>query len=80
MQGISVTYRDSGSFGARVLNTAICAGGWSRQAMYGKEFAASNGILQGCPLGVLLLNRLMNTWARSVKAGAVTATPKVGLR
>ena len=43
----------------------------------GREFAASNGIIQGCPLSVLLLNLLMNTWARSVKAGTTTAMPKV---
>ena len=42
----------------------------------GTELAASNGIIQGCPLSVLL-NLLMNTWARSVKAGTVTAMPKV---
>ena len=43
----------------------------------GKEFATSNGIIQCCPLGVLLLNLLMNTWARSVKAGTTAAMPKV---
>ena len=42
----------------------------------GKEFVASNGVIQGCPLSVLLLNLLMNTWARSVKAGTTTAMPK----
>ena len=34
----------------------------------GKEFAASNGIIQGCLLSVLLLKFIMNTRARSVKA------------
>ena len=43
----------------------------------GKEFVASDGVIQGCPLSVLLLNLLMNTWARSVKAGTTTAMPKV---
>ena len=43
----------------------------------GKEFASSNGIAQGCPLSVLLLNFLMNTWARPVKVGTITAIPKV---
>ena len=43
----------------------------------GSEFAASNGVIQGCPLSVLLLNLLMNTWARAVKAQTATATPKV---
>ena len=43
----------------------------------GMEFAASNGIIQGCPLSVLVLNLLMNTWATSVKVGTVAAMPKV---
>ena len=43
----------------------------------GKEFAASNGIIQCCPLSVPLLNFLMNTWARCVKAGTTAAMPKV---
>ena len=43
----------------------------------GKEFQASNGIIQVCPLSVLLLNLPMNTWVRSVQAGTVTAMPKV---
>ena len=42
-----------------------------------KEFVASNGVIQGCPLSVLLLNLLMNTWARSVKAGTTTAMLEV---
>ena len=42
-----------------------------------KEFVASNSVIQGCPLSVLLLNLLMNTCARSVKAGTTTAMPKV---
>ena len=41
-----------------------------------KEFVASNGVIPGCPLSVLLLNLLMDTWARSVKAGTTTAMPK----
>ena len=43
----------------------------------GSEFAASNGVIQGCPLSVLLLNLLMKTWARAVEAQTATATPKV---
>ena len=42
-----------------------------------KEFIASNGVIQGCPLSVLSLNLLMNTWARSVKTVTTTAMPKV---
>ena len=41
-----------------------------------KEFVASNGVIQGCPLSVLLLNLLMNTWARSLKVGTSSAMPK----
>ena len=43
----------------------------------GKEFVASNGVIQGCPLSVLLLNLLMNTWARSVKTETTTAMPEI---
>ena len=42
----------------------------------GKDFVASNGVIQGCLLSVLLLNLLMNTWARAVKT-ETTAMPKV---
>ena len=34
-------------------------------------------VIQGCPLNVLLINLLMNTWARSVKTETTTAMPKV---
>ena len=43
----------------------------------GKEFVASNSVIQGCPLSVLLLNLLMNTRARSVKTVTTTTMPKV---
>ena len=45
-----------------------------------KEFVASNGVIQGCLVSVLLLNLLMNSWARSVKAGITTALSKVYVR
>jgi len=32
----------------------------------GKEFKATNGILQGCPLSVVLLNLMVAVWARAV--------------
>lgn len=34
----------------------------------GKEFKATNGILQGCPISVILLNALLSVWARAVEA------------
>eukprot|EP00973_Karenia_brevis_P060427 8407275-Karenia_brevis.AAC.1 len=40
----------------------------------GLEFTASNGILQGCPLSVIMLNALMSIWARAVEA----EVPKAG--
>ena len=43
----------------------------------GEEVVASDGVIEGCALSVLLLNLLVNTWARSVKAGTTTAMPKV---
>ena len=33
----------------------------------GKAFASSNGIVQGCPLSVVLLNVLVNVWATAIK-------------
>eukprot|EP00973_Karenia_brevis_P071525 9938762-Karenia_brevis.AAC.1 len=33
----------------------------------GKEFMAVNGILQGCPISVLLLNAVMCVWSHAVE-------------
>ena len=35
--------------------------------MIGKGFASTNGILQGCPLSVVLLNLLMQVWATAIE-------------
>ena len=32
----------------------------------GREFRATNGILQGCPLSVILLNLLVSVWAKAI--------------
>ena len=40
----------------------------------GEVFKATNGILQGCPLSVVLLNLLVSVWARAVSA-ETDATP-----
>ena len=37
-------------------------------ASVGDEWQATNGILQGCPLSVFLLNALMAVWSRAVEA------------
>ena len=34
----------------------------------GEEFLATNGILQGCPLSVVLLNALVAVWAKAIEA------------
>eukprot|EP00973_Karenia_brevis_P069538 9668694-Karenia_brevis.AAC.1 len=34
----------------------------------GKEFEATNGILQGCAVSVVLLNALLGVWAHAVQA------------
>eukprot|EP00973_Karenia_brevis_P040424 5586703-Karenia_brevis.AAC.1 len=34
----------------------------------GLEFASTNGILQGCPISVILVNALMGIWAKAVEA------------
>ena len=41
----------------------------------GKEFVATNGILQGCPLSVVLLNALVSIWARAVEVEVPEAEP-----
>ena len=42
----------------------------------GVEFRATNGILQGCPLSVVLLNLLVSVWAKAVSA----KTPAIPMR
>ena len=41
----------------------------------GKPFQSTNGIIQGCPLSVVLLNLLVNVWARAVCFEAPAALP-----
>ena len=41
----------------------------------GQEFRATNGIIQGCPLSVVLLNLLVHVWVQAVKAEVSTALP-----
>ena len=43
----------------------------------GKEFLATNGVLQGCPLSILLLNALVSVWAHAVQAEVPGASPQV---
>ena len=38
----------------------------------GSEFLATNGIFQGCPLSVVLLNALISVWAKAVETEAGT--------
>ena len=33
----------------------------------GKAFASSNGIVQGCPLSIVLVNVLVNVWATAIR-------------
>ena len=41
----------------------------------GKEFVSTNGIIQGCPLSVVLLNILVSVWTNSVKSEVPMADP-----
>ena len=41
----------------------------------GKEFSSTNGILQGCPLSVILLNGLVAIWCRTVTNEVPEAEP-----
>ena len=43
---------------------------------YAKKFTAANGILQGCPLSMLLLVSMVMTWLEAVRDRVPTATPK----
>jgi endonuclease/exonuclease/phosphatase family metal-dependent hydrolase len=43
-------------------------------ASLGTEWTATNGILQGCPLSVFLLNALMAVWSRAVEASSPGTT------
>ena len=42
---------------------------------WGSRFQATNGIIQGCLLSVVLLNLLVNVWARAVKDEVPQACP-----
>eukprot|EP00973_Karenia_brevis_P063710 8855900-Karenia_brevis.AAC.1 len=41
----------------------------------GREFTCTNGILQGCPISVLLLNALVAVWCKSLKNEVPEAFP-----
>eukprot|EP00973_Karenia_brevis_P005462 744611-Karenia_brevis.AAC.1 len=43
----------------------------------GKEFIASNGLLQGCPISVILINALMAVWAHAIEAEVRGSKPAV---
>ncbi len=42
----------------------------------GAPWKATNGIMQGCPLSVVLLNLLVTVWARAVEAEVPGCTPE----
>ncbi|KAJ9440086.1 hypothetical protein DIPPA_34302 [Diplonema papillatum] len=42
----------------------------------GKEFKATNGILQGCPLSVIFLNALVSVWMYRVEEEVPGAEPQ----
>ena len=43
----------------------------------GEHFSSTNGIIQGCPISVLLLNLLMNVWSRASMAASSSVVPQV---
>ena len=43
---------------------------------YSEAFKASNGILQGCPLSMLVLTSLVATWIEALQAKAPEVTPR----
>ena len=54
---------------SRLLRRFKVAGG------VGEIFLATNGILQGCPLSVVLLNALVSVWVRAVEIEVPQASP-----
>ena len=44
--------------------------------LVGPSFASSNGILQGCPISVLLLNMYVETWCRCIRERVPGANPR----
>ena len=44
--------------------------------MMSQGFKSTNGILQGCPLSVVLLNLLMQVWCNLIQSEAPEATPR----
>ena len=48
---------------------------FSLHGSVGEEFRATNGILQGCPLSVVLLNLLVHTWAKALETEAPGVDP-----
>ena len=49
---------------------------WKVGGMVGAEFRSTNGILQGCPLSVILLNAYVQTWANLIRAKCPGVQPK----
>eukprot|EP00973_Karenia_brevis_P081077 11244111-Karenia_brevis.AAC.1 len=42
----------------------------------GQAFVSTNGVLQGCPLSVVLLNALVAVWAKAVQSKVPTSQPE----
>eukprot|EP00666_Eupelagonemidae_sp_cell4sb_P017954 gene17954-biopygen36641 len=72
-------------FGTRAMIGKPCDRGWGSVVPLarfrvaggvGREFRATNGILQGCPLSVALLNAAVSVWCAAVAAEVPEASPQ----
>ena len=48
---------------------------WKVGPFVGEEFESTNGILQGCPLSVVLLNMMVHIWVKAVEHHEPNAMP-----
>ena len=42
----------------------------------GQEFEVTNGILQGCPISIVLINALVSVLSRAIEAEALRTVPR----
>ena len=55
--------------------TPSCSDGGRLAPLYGECFTSANGILQGCPLSLVLLNMLVHVWVVMIQRKVPAASP-----
>ena len=56
------------------MDSWCVVGSWGPS--WGEVFRSTNGILQGCPLSVIMINLFSQTWVNLIKAEAPRVRPK----